>query len=139
MEIRKLQKLLHSSDKRRCSSCGKMLKYEKFGYVEYEPDKFKFRSPCKDCENLKARSNPMRHKYRFSKYGLTKEDYVFMMEKQNNRCAICGEEPERPIIDHCHQTGKIRGVLCNRCNSILGFAEDRISVLEKAIQYLKTR
>lgn len=139
MDIKKLQKLMHSSDKRRCSSCGKMLDYKNFGYVEYEPDKYKFRSPCKECENLKARSNPLRHKYRFSKYGLSKKDYLLMLAKQNNQCAICGEKPLRPIIDHCHQTNKIRGVLCNRCNSILGFAEDKIHVLEAAIVYLENR
>lgn len=78
-------------------------------------------------------------------YGITIEDYDTMLKSQDYKCAICrcsiedlGEYKYRPLfIDHNHKTGKIRGLLCNNCNFILGHAKDDISILENAIKYLK--
>ena len=68
-----------------------------------------------------------------------------MAEQQNNRCAICGtDDPNGKshrgtwFVDHCHNTGAVRGLLCIRCNSVLGMARDRIEVLEAAITYLNS-
>ncbi len=60
--------------------------------------------------------------------------------RQGGCCAICGQ-PEKELkrqlsIDHCHVTGHIRGLLCHRCNFILGFAKDNIYILKSAIDYL---
>ncbi len=57
-------------------------------------------------------------------------------------CAICGElkltkAQKRMPVDHCHETEKIRGILCNWCNFLIGSVGDNISLLEKAIDYLK--
>lgn len=64
-----------------------------------------------------------------------------MVRKQNNLCAICGEkeivEDRCLSIDHCHKTGKVRGLLCRTCNSGIGFLKDDIYLLKKAIKYLK--
>lgn len=62
---------------------------------------------------------------------MTDEDYEELLASQNGVCAICGEPPERegrvrtlrPAIDHCHKTGTIRGVLCHKCNTSLGWFE----------------
>lgn len=60
---------------------------------------------------------------------------------QNNCCAICGkseyEERKRLALDHNHETGVIRGLLCGRCNRLIGFAEDSPDILQSAINYLK--
>lgn len=59
-------------------------------------------------------------------YGLTPEDVASMIAAQNNRCAICGDimrGPRNQHIDHDHRTGKIRGVLCCKCNTSLGYLE----------------
>ncbi len=73
--------------------------------------------------------------------GLTVEQYDFMLREQGFSCAICGiaKNTGRGMfsIDHCHTTGQVRGLLCNKCNSILGYAGDRVAVLEKAISYLQ--
>ena len=77
------------------------------------------------------------------KYGLTLEDFDNMLKQQNNSCAICGTTNPKTyynkylLIDHCHKTDKIRGLLCNNCNILLGKVQDNISILEKAITYLK--
>jgi hypothetical protein len=65
-----------------------------------------------------------------------------MCQEQENSCAICGkEEPARRYktfnVDHCHHTGKVRGLLCRQCNMALGGFNDDIGLLEKAILYLK--
>jgi hypothetical protein len=81
-------------------------------------------------------------------YGITKIQYEIMLKQQNGVCKIC-KLPEKCIhhktkkikqlaIDHCHKTGKIRGLLCNQCNRLLGYAKDSIELLESAIKYLKT-
>ena len=78
-----------------------------------------------------------------SKYGITLEDYNKMLLAQNSLCAICGKRDTRNksmpnlAVDHCHQTGKVRGLLCDRCNFSLGGFEDNINLLNKAIEYLK--
>lgn len=63
--------------------------------------------------------------------------------KQDGRCAIC-ERPEKELnrilcLDHCHKTGHIRGLLCNKCNWMLGYAEDNLLNLQAAMQYLLQR
>ena len=59
-----------------------------------------------------------------------------LMEKQGNRCAICGREVDL-VLDHDHGTGKNRGMLCNLCNLLLGHAGDNVERLQSAIDYLK--
>jgi hypothetical protein len=78
-------------------------------------------------------------------YGLTPEDYDKLLEFQNHRCKICnGTETNRSrrgfralSVDHDHKTGKIRGLLCDNCNHMLGQAGDNPTILLRAIQYLK--
>lgn len=69
-------------------------------------------------------------------YGLTEEDYQGMLSKQNFSCAICENADEPLRVDHCHTTGKVRGLLCHRCNTGLGLFKDNVRNLETAIRYL---
>ena len=74
------------------------------------------------------------------KYELTIDDYEKLLKKQNNVCAICGckdKNRKNLSIDHCHKTNKIRGLLCCKCNSVLGLCRDNIKLLKSAIKYLK--
>lgn len=69
-------------------------------------------------------------------YGLTKEEYKALQTKQQGQCAICFQE--KPLqIDHCHETGKVRGLLCGPCNRGIGLFEENISSLRNAIEYLQ--
>lgn len=74
-------------------------------------------------------------------YGISIEEYNAILERQGGGCAICEAKPEdgrnRFAVDHCHATGKVRGVLCHGCNGALGKFGDSIAGLMKAIEYLK--
>jgi len=74
-------------------------------------------------------------------YGITLEEYEKMVEKQNGVCKICNNIPRGRYnsfhIDHCHTTNKIRGLLCDSCNRMLGFAKDNIIIFANAIKYLE--
>lgn len=77
-----------------------------------------------------------RRRHHVQKYGITQEDYDRMLAKQNGVCAICGGVGKRANldIDHDHDTGYVRGLLCNKCNMGLGFLQDN---LDEAISYLQ--
>ena len=71
-------------------------------------------------------------------YGITVQEYDKMLKKQKGKCAICGKKPDkiRLAVDHCHRTGKVRGLLCNSCNLGIGKLGDTIDRLKKVINYL---
>lgn len=112
---------------------------------------------CKECDSLArhkwAENNPERQAYSARNrrlkyiYGVDIPWYESQLAKQNNCCAICGTTENKTsgdrqdwnfAVDHCHDTGKVRGLLCNTCNRALGLFQDRKEVLEKAIAYLDT-
>lgn len=76
-------------------------------------------------------------------YGVTIEDYDKMFKQQDGKCSICFSAETKNknygyfAIDHCHKTGKVRGLLCDKCNTALGSFQDSPEVLLRAIQYLK--
>ncbi len=73
------------------------------------------------------------------RYGLSQMEVENMNSSQAGRCGICAEDQSATMhIDHCHATGKVRGLLCRKCNFLLGLAGDRIKILERAIAYLKS-
>ena len=75
-----------------------------------------------------------------TKYGISEEEYKKFLTETENRCCICGRqfnEKDRPCVDHDHVTKKVRGIICSRCNTLIGFAMDNITILENAIKYLK--
>lgn len=74
------------------------------------------------------------------KFGITLADYNEMLEQQEGLCAICRQPPRgqrRLVVDHCHETGKVRQLLCHPCNSGMGLLQDNPELLAKAIQYLE--
>jgi len=74
------------------------------------------------------------------RYGLSVDAYNDMLVAQAGGCAICGGQNikgRRLAVDHNHQTGKVRGLLCDRCNRGLGNFQDNIEYLSSAITYLK--
>lgn len=107
-------------------------KLAKKKYYEKTKDKFREREKKWRQENP-DKSYDTALKY---KYGITLEFVNKLKVKQNNKCKLC-EKETKLLVDHCHTTGKIRGLLCNKCNVALGSFKDNIEVLQKAIDYLK--
>ena len=109
-----------------------------------------YRGRCKECEDLHrkvpttAYDTPQKAWKRHikAKFGITEDVYNELHSKQEGRCAICNtSEPSSKhglfSIDHCHTTGKIRGLLCQPCNKGLGMFRDSASSLAAAVAYLQ--
>lgn len=75
-----------------------------------------------------------------ARYKISRKELKRLISVQNGLCAICGMECDthsRLSVDHCHITGRIRGLLCRRCNSGLGFFKDSVDRLQAAVKYLQ--
>ena len=77
------------------------------------------------------------------KYQITPEEFNNLLEKQNGKCLVCGilldkqgSKSIKPHVDHDHKKGFVRGILCSKCNLLLGEARDSIEILQSAINYL---
>jgi len=141
---------------KRCFKCGQEKELDEF-YVHKEMADGRL-GKCKKCtkrdvsdhrgKNIESireydrrRSGlPHRRQYQLRKYGITIDDYNKMLNDQNGVCAICGKTNitrRRLAIDHNHKTGKVRGLLCHRCNNAIGLFDENLETLKKAIKYLK--
>jgi Recombination endonuclease VII len=108
---------------------------------------------CLLCNRLrqkisKAKRNPFDVKFEQikRKFNIDKQDYIKILEGQKYKCPICKIDLKLTanslaftcaVVDHCHETSKVRGILCKRCNLLLGHANDSIDRLKGAIAYLK--
>jgi len=110
------------------------LKAKKKAYLEIHREAHKAR--CKFYnETHKAEKRVRALQYTF---GLSLSEYSLLGCRANWRCEICGEcGKEKLHVDHCHATGKVRGLLCPSCNKMLGYAFDNLDTLHRAIAYLQ--
>ena len=105
---------------------------------------------CRACNaervRIERKQNPKRFaRYRRAKglrdnYGISLEKYQEIFEAQNGVCAICHRQPnpnKSLAVDHDHETGVVRGLLCDNCNLMLGLSKDSPLILEAAIRYLQ--
>ena len=130
-----------------CNNCKTELSVDSFGSDKSRKDGLSIY--CLRCRANLARTaryaKPQRGRTysRYRRYGITKEQYDEMNAKQGGLCAICGTDtPGRNhptmYIDHDHNTGKVRGLLCCDCNLFLGQAKENIETLKAGIRYLET-
>ena len=102
---------------------------------------------CKECFKQRyQKSDPLKNrKYHIKRYyGLEWVDYELLYESQNGKCKLClspillYERDKLGVahVDHCHNTGKVRGLLCHFCNSGIGYLQDNSMLLRKAADYL---
>lgn len=134
---------------KKCPSCGEVKPITEF----YRDKKAKDgKTPhCKKCHNLQTilyRKNTPNYKERRAevdrvrKYGLSNDEYTLMLSNQNNRCGICGklftsqDSATVPHVDHDHETGKVRALLCKACNTALGSLKDNPELCIRAAAYL---
>lgn len=127
-----------------CTKCG--LDKPTTNFYARSDTKHKIFSWCKSCHSRtyfeRKKQNPqayyesrMKAHYK-SKYGLALADVQQLYDKQKGQCAICRHKTERLEIDHCHTTGKIRGMLCHQCNSAIGHLGDSTHQIIRALFYL---
>ena len=132
------------TESKTCRECGVEKSIEDF-YVRR--DTGRRRNDCKACgiarmRGLASTQGPEenRAKYLRATFGLTQSDYEAMLTVQDGVCAICrrpGEQSYKGLhIDHDHESGRVRGLLCHRCNMALGLLGDSVTVLAEAIAYL---
>jgi len=151
----KLEKLL--SNNKNCSYCKKSFPRDLQNFYSKNTSKDLLTSRCKNCidnhsnkdiwtkqnSSKVALSNRKGHLQRT--YGMTLEDYFLKLEEQKNLCAICKQVETRTFkgklkplsVDHCHVTGKIRGLLCDDCNNAIGRFKDNKNIINNAIKYLE--
>jgi hypothetical protein len=79
-------------------------------------------------------------KQNLRKYGITPDEYMQLLSHQNDTCAICGRGSNgkrKLFVDHCHNTGTVRGLLCTKCNTVIGMANDSLEIIRRAVKYLE--
>jgi len=127
---------------RRTDKCGRGLHLLEDGNIYVRDGK----RVCKTChlegQKRRRRNNPIHHRKLAIKnrYGISYEEVEALLRIQNNQCGICHidfkEHDDRMAIDHCHVTGRVRGLLCRKCNSAIGLLGDSVERLSEALQYL---
>lgn len=149
--------------RKRCPKCGVTKDYSE--YHKSRNNSRGIQSRCKACQKAELVARKKKNPERYAKlsrdwkaknrdkvnkasrwykikaaYGLTEQEYDDLLAKQGHRCAICETlEPKGKgiwHIDHCHETGKVRAILCHHCNVGLGHFQDSISLLQKAVDYV---
>lgn len=113
-------------------------------------------SQCKYCNIARVKKwqaeNEERHKENWQRhtsnrsllvrkarqYNISVEDLTSLLDSSEGKCEICGKEPDRwVVVDHCHSSLKVRGILCEKCNQAIGLFGDSIANLTLAIEYLQ--
>ena len=118
-----------------CNDCKIFLPDTDFYKRTFSSGNVGLQPRCKKCATKNRRQYYKPHEFMRRKFKLTEDQYNDLMINEN--CQICNVELTKKCIDHCHSTNKVRGVLCNNCNTALGLVGDNISVLEKMIKYLQ--
>lgn len=135
--------------------CTRCREFKSLGeYYNYKASRDGKSYRCKSCDDKaryayrlkhadKQKEMQRRRQLRY-KYNIELEEYEEMLDKQGGKCAICGGDPvntssnnNKLVVDHCHETNVIRGLLCHRCNQALGLFKDSIENIKRAILYLK--
>jgi len=135
---------------KKCSTCKQTKDRLEFGNLKASKDGKSGR--CKSCLNTSNRRSQAKTPDVFDEqrrlswltrnYGITTNDYNSMVVNQDDKCGICerqdkGTRRKYWCVDHCHTTGRVRGLLCATCNKSLGQLGDTVESLQKAITYLK--
>jgi len=125
---RKKDKLNHTDTHRQCRSCLSLIPKEDMPRNhEY------YRTYCNPCNSEKTRVDSLENKY-----GITIKEYNTLLDAQDGVCAICSAADNKKLsVDHDHDTGEVRGLLCHKCNSGIGLLGDKVDALQRAIDYLK--
>jgi hypothetical protein len=132
-----------------CDSDKSKTEFDVFGKVKKTR-----RSYCKSCAPTYWKNRWLKNKETIARqnrnsrlkttFGITPEDYEKLSQKQNNQCLICkkdyGNNKNKYLsIDHNHDTGEIRGLLCQKCNSAIGLLNEDIELVKRTLLYLERK
>lgn len=131
-----------------CTTCKVSKKLTEFH--KHKKCKYGVNSVCKICDSIESRNwreknkelipTKKRNYLMKARYGTTVENYELMFQRQGGICLICKKSQKRRLdVDHSHKTGKIRGLLCRRCNIALGLLDDNVSIIKNLINYLEEK
>lgn len=140
--------------KKTCSTCKIIKELTDFHQSKSHSDGKTY--SCKECSKLKAKKHRQKYKELYklkdfaknlrNSFGITVEEYEKLLSEQGSKCKIClkkedvkntkTKEIQHLSVDHDHKTGKVRGLLCTRCNRGLGYFKDDILLLQEATKYL---
>lgn len=134
----------HFDGTQQCRLCGQDRPVTDF---HWRSDQGKYRSECKPCKGGRDRAawptkQPARRDQLLrSKYGISADEFDETLAAQGGGCRICGRDsnPDSKslAVDHCHTTGRVRGILCGPCNKALGLMSDNPELLRLAADYLE--
>ena len=133
-----------------CNKCHTEKSTTEF-YTKTYKNKTSISHICKTCSNkISNNAYSALRDYKFKlkrKYNLTYEEYLTMYEEQLGKCSICSKDISLAgvgadkqtvaAVDHCHNTGKVRSLLCHACNAGIGHLKEDKNILNKAIEYLR--
>lgn len=149
---------------KQCSVCKETKSFENFVFIRLNKDGSELRrAKCTDCYNRHYREkhqnktdDERRHVYQTMKekttfdsrknyrlnnrFGITLSDFNDRLKSQDNKCYICGSEfanPRAAKVDHDHETGKVRKLLCHPCNISLGLLKEDLTILQNCINYIQ--
>lgn len=141
-----LEGLRHSDGNCKACACERAKRYRATNVEKRKEYQAKYRAKNKEAvdrynSEWRQQNKDIVRKNNLKRLGFTIELYDTRLAAQDNKCAICSTPfdtiPTKQVhADHCHTTGKARGILCHQCNTGLGAFKDNPNLLEKAIQYL---
>ncbi|WP_188128382.1 endonuclease VII domain-containing protein [Propionispora hippei] len=118
---------------KKCKGCGKELPLTEYG--RNSQGRQGYHSRCRTCRKSESYKRL---------YGISLEDAQRILDSQGGVCALCGYPLDLTVgndrnacVDHCHSTGKIRGILCRSCNGAIGKLGDSVEAMQKVINYLQ--
>ena len=111
---------------KRCSNCRIQKELDQF--TKNRAQKDGLHNECKECKKRHKRTRDQRRVEHIRlTYGLSPQDYLGLLEEQGNKCCICNKGlkawSKTTHVDHCHESGHVRGILCRDCNLSLGHYE----------------
>jgi len=133
-----------------CGRCEQTKPLDDFPRATGKLDgRFGYCTVCTRARNGERTPEARRRWHLKQKYGMTVEEYDELLARQGGACATCRQPPpDRPRrprdplvffpVDHDHRTGRVRGLLCFRCNTVLGQVDDDVELLQSLIEYLRS-
>lgn len=131
---------------KRCPKCGEVKDRSEF--YKHQKTKDGLQYACRECQKARAKTYSKTEAVKASKrwdklrykYGMSKQNFQDLLDSQGGRCACCGTETPGGrgnwYVDHCHETGKVRGLLCHHCNTGVGNLGDNLGGLITGMDYM---